>query len=481
MMATCVPRVFLALGAACAAAGARPGGVHGLHGLGRPLGVSPSRPIATVPPRGAWTCADSAGTRASAVRCAASGAPPSAEDDDGEKDTKGDPNNPLILRLIRLAAETSANALARALRPVEGLLRGARRDVRYRRLVIALLVAACLRVAWIAESVYQSSASVPTEMDYSRFLDLVKGGAGIQNLQMGLKRFDFVVDGQAHFARPVYAAPQLISLLTAKGIPFRAAAANRLADSFLPVLVPIVWLVGLALFYSRQNKQMSSNVGKRASAQALGEGLSFDDVQGIAQAKSEVAEVVAMLRNPARCARPHPLPGASSAQCPHMPRARGVPRRYIEAGARLPSGILLAGPPGTGKTLLARVLASEAGVPFFYCSGSDFVEIFVGRGASRLRSLFVKAAKVAPCVIFIDELDALGATRRCPSSAAWAATHPVPPALPLPALSPSLPPCLPAWLMARALRRQAEVAEAHGHERRGGADPQPAALLHGRT
>jgi cell division protease FtsH len=88
---------------------------------------------------------------------------------------------------------------------------------------------------------------------------------------------------------------------------------------------------------------------------------------------------------------------------------------------RIPSGLLLAGPPGTGKTLLARVLAAEAGVPFFFCSGSDFVEIFVGRGASRLRSLFAKAVRLSPCVIFIDELDALGARagvrERTPSSA----------------------------------------------------------------
>ena len=80
-------------------------------------------------------------------------------------------------------------------------------------------------------------------------------------------------------------------------------------------------------------------------------------------------------------------------------------------GARMPSGLLLVGPPGGGKTLLARCLAGEAGVPFFACSGSDFIEVFAGRGASRVRALFKKAAQVAPCVVFIDELDALGKKR----------------------------------------------------------------------
>ena len=87
------------------------------------------------------------------------------------------------------------------------------------------------------------------------------------------------------------------------------------------------------------------------------------------------------------------------------------PSRYSAAGARLPSGVLMVGPPGTGKTLLARVMAAQAGVPFFYCSGSDFVELFVGRGAARMRALFKEAAAAAPCLIFVDELDALGKQR----------------------------------------------------------------------
>ena len=87
------------------------------------------------------------------------------------------------------------------------------------------------------------------------------------------------------------------------------------------------------------------------------------------------------------------------------------PDKYAAAGARLPAGVLMVGPPGTGKTLLARVRAAQAEVPFFYCSGSDFVELFVGRGAARMRSLFKEAQQSSPCLIFVDELDALGKQR----------------------------------------------------------------------
>lgn len=88
------------------------------------------------------------------------------------------------------------------------------------------------------------------------------------------------------------------------------------------------------------------------------------------------------------------------------------PAKYIRAGARLPSGVLLSGPPGSGKTLLARVMAAEAQVPFYACSASDFVEVYVGRGPARVRNLFKQAAKDAPCILFIDEIDSIGRSRR---------------------------------------------------------------------
>merc|ERR1719482_1576303 len=127
------------------------------------------------------------------------------------------------------------------------------------------------------------------------------------------------------------------------------------------------------------------SVSKKASSLKLSASdLTFDDFAGADAAKQEVQELVSMLKNPSV---------------------------YAAAGARLPKGVLMEGPPGTGKTLLARVMAAQAGVPFFYCSGSDFVELFVGRGAARVRALFQEAAAAAPCLIFVDELDALGKQR----------------------------------------------------------------------
>ena len=112
--------------------------------------------------------------------------------------------------------------------------------------------------------------------------------------------------------------------------------------------------------------------------------VTFKDVAGVDEAKFELEEVVAFLQDP---------------------------KRYGRLGARMPKGMLLVGPPGTGKTLLARAVAGEAGVPFFSISGSEFVEMFVGVGAARVRDLFEQARKAAPCIIFIDELDALGRSR----------------------------------------------------------------------
>jgi cell division protease FtsH len=112
--------------------------------------------------------------------------------------------------------------------------------------------------------------------------------------------------------------------------------------------------------------------------------VSFDDVAGVDEAKAELQETVAFLRDP---------------------------KTYGRLGARMPKGILLVGPPGTGKTLIARAVAGEAGVPFYSISGSEFVEMFVGVGAARVRDLFEQARARAPCIIFIDELDALGRAR----------------------------------------------------------------------
>ncbi len=155
--------------------------------------------------------------------------------------------------------------------------------------------------------------------------------------------------------------------------------------SFLPLLL----LVGFFIFIMRRTQSVGGQAmdfGKSHARLFSGSkvAVSFADVAGVDEAKEELAEVVEFLRNPAK---------------------------FAALGARIPKGVLLLGPPGTGKTLLARAVAGEAGVPFLSISGSEFVEMFVGVGASRVRDLFEQAKKSAPCIVFLDEIDAVGRQR----------------------------------------------------------------------
>ena len=157
----------------------------------------------------------------------------------------------------------------------------------------------------------------------------------------------------------------------------------------LSVLLPSVLLFVLLMFFMRRMNKGGGGmmgVGKsRAKAYVQKEtGITFKDVAGQDEAKESLQEVVEFLHNPGK---------------------------YVEIGAKLPKGALLVGPPGTGKTLLAKAVAGEAHVPFFSLSGSEFVEMFVGVGASRVRDLFEEAKKNAPCIVFIDEIDAIGKSR----------------------------------------------------------------------
>ncbi|RPJ04375.1 MAG: ATP-dependent metallopeptidase FtsH/Yme1/Tma family protein, partial [Deltaproteobacteria bacterium] len=152
---------------------------------------------------------------------------------------------------------------------------------------------------------------------------------------------------------------------------------------------PLILLVGVWIFFMRQ---MQAGGGKamqfgKSRAKLLTEAqgkITFEDVAGVDEAKEELEEIIQFLKDP---------------------------KKFTKLGGRIPKGVLLVGPPGTGKTLLARAVAGEAGVPFFSISGSDFVEMFVGVGASRVRDLFVQGKKSAPCIIFIDEIDAVGRHR----------------------------------------------------------------------
>ncbi|MBH8563258.1 ATP-dependent zinc metalloprotease FtsH [Nostoc sp. CENA67] len=184
---------------------------------------------------------------------------------------------------------------------------------------------------------------------------------------------------------------ELINKLKAKNVDFGeiSSANSRAAVGLLINLMWILPLVALMLLFLRRSTNASNqamNFGKsRARFQMEAKtGVKFDDVAGIEEAKEELQEVVTFLKQP---------------------------ERFTAVGARIPKGVLLIGPPGTGKTLLAKAIAGEAGVPFFSISGSEFVEMFVGVGASRVRDLFKKAKDNAPCLIFIDEIDAVGRQR----------------------------------------------------------------------
>ena len=169
------------------------------------------------------------------------------------------------------------------------------------------------------------------------------------------------------------------------------ASDNTLLFDLIPILIAIVIFIAAWIFLMKRmggaglgGKEMSFGKAKIKNTNDEKRKTTFDDVAGADEEKEELQEVVEFLKNP---------------------------EKFNKLGARIPKGVLLVGPPGTGKTLLARAVAGEAGVPFFSISGSDFVEMFVGVGASRVRDLFEQAKKNAPCIIFIDEIDAVGRQR----------------------------------------------------------------------
>ncbi|MCY4030848.1 MAG: ATP-dependent zinc metalloprotease FtsH [Hyphomicrobiales bacterium] len=186
--------------------------------------------------------------------------------------------------------------------------------------------------------------------------------------------------------------PGLVQRLYDKGVDISAAPSATKGTSLLNILIswfPMLLLVGVWIFFMRQmqsggGKAMSFGRSKAKLLNETGGRVTFDDVAGIDEAKDELQEIVEFLKSPGR---------------------------FQRLGGRIPKGALLVGPPGTGKTLLARAIAGEANVPFFTISGSDFVEMFVGVGASRVRNMFEQAKKNAPCIIFIDEIDAVGRHR----------------------------------------------------------------------
>ena len=263
-------------------------------------------------------------------------------------------------------------------------------------------ILALLLLSWLQTFMAESQRE---QVPYSQFRQWVREGQ-VDNLVIGPEKIRGEIKGPAgqsapkpeakvapevtrHFVTNRVNDPDLITQLDEKGITYTAKLENKWIEILLSWLLPLAVLIFFWSFLIRRmgaGPQGVLSVGK-ARVKIFAEkqvGVSFDDVAGIDEAKAELQEIVEFLK---------------------------TPEKFKRLGGRIPKGVLLVGAPGTGKTLLAKAVAGEAGVPFFSMSGSEFVEMFVGVGAARVRDLFSQAKNHAPCIIFVDELDALGKAR----------------------------------------------------------------------
>ncbi len=252
--------------------------------------------------------------------------------------------------------------------------------------VAAFLLLMLFQNLW---TTYQTVEPIP----YSEFLRLVNEGQIVEvtvHQEQITGRLKQAINGRQQFVTN-RVEPALAEELAKRGVTVTGTVQNTFLSTLLSWLIPMLIFFGIWMFVFRQFAQKQGlgglvNVGK-SKARVLVErdtGVTFDDVAGVDEAKAELQEVVSFLKDK---------------------------EKFGRLGARIPKGVLLVGPPGTGKTLMAKAVAGEAGVPFFSISGSEFVEMFVGVGAARVRDLFEQARQAAPCIIFIDELDALGKAR----------------------------------------------------------------------
>ena len=229
-----------------------------------------------------------------------------------------------------------------------------------------------------------------TSISYTSFLSMVENE---QIDEVVIQGQELIVTDTGRNRFKIFAPqdPDMISFLRSKGVAINAKPPTE-SPWYMSVLIswfPMILLIGVWIFFMRQmqaggGKAMSFGKSRARLQSDQQEKVTFEDVAGIDEAKEELGEIVEFLREP---------------------------KKFTRLGGRIPKGVLLMGQPGTGKTLLARAIAGEAGVPFYSISGSDFVEMFVGVGASRVRDLFVQGKKNAPCIIFIDEIDAVGRHR----------------------------------------------------------------------
>ncbi|MBM3802363.1 MAG: ATP-dependent metallopeptidase FtsH/Yme1/Tma family protein [Acidimicrobiia bacterium] len=227
------------------------------------------------------------------------------------------------------------------------------------------------------------------DRDFSEVLNEIEKGS-VQSVEItGSEVKGKFKDGSA-FKTTMPNYPEFFKTLIAKGVAFKVKEPTQ--SPWLTALIswaPFVLLIGFWIFFMRQmqsggNKALSFGKSRAKLLSSQQKKVTFKDVAGAEEAKEELQEIIEFLKEP---------------------------QKFQKLGGRIPKGVLLVGPPGTGKTLLARAIAGEAGVPFFSISGSDFVEMFVGVGASRVRDLFEQGKKNAPCIIFIDEIDAVGRHR----------------------------------------------------------------------
>lgn len=237
------------------------------------------------------------------------------------------------------------------------------------------------------------SAQGQQELSYTEFIQMVEDGK-VEEVQFDSERIRFKLDGEESFAHYTgnVGDERIYEILDQNKVTYERKVIDTstyIMSSILSFVIPMAIMFGLMIVFYRfafKGGGGVMGVGKSNAKMYVQKatGVTFADVAGQEEAKESLTEIVDFLHHP---------------------------ERYTGIGAKLPKGALLVGPPGTGKTLLARAVAGEAGVPFFSLSGSDFVEMFVGVGASRVRDLFKQAGQNAPCIIFIDELDAIGKSR----------------------------------------------------------------------
>ena len=243
-------------------------------------------------------------------------------------------------------------------------------------------------------NMFQDPSKINSEKNtlaFSKFLNEVDSGRVVEVQIQGNNISGILADGKTFKTfSPNY--PELVDKLSSKGVSIVASPTEDKMPSLLGILLswfPMLLLIGVWIFFMRQmqgGKGGAMGFG-RSKAKLLNEAqgkVTFNDVAGVEEAKEEVEEIVEFLKDP---------------------------KKFSRLGGKIPKGALLIGPPGTGKTLLAKAIAGEANVPFFSISGSDFVEMFVGVGASRVRDMFEQGKKHSPCIIFIDEIDAVGRSR----------------------------------------------------------------------